>query len=106
MLDIICLWIGRCILFLCSLIIVSIILFFAVKGISILLRKPYYCIKRLLPWKWITEKTYFDIVKACNKNTNFSGARVTLKGRFGNFYIPNKANWWDAKNHFFFIKKG
>lgn len=106
MLDIICLWIGRCVLFLVLLCVTLVIFFFMAKGISVLLRKPYYCIKRLLPWKWLTEKGYNEIKKAKNENPCFSNVKIIRKGNFGNLYIPDKANWWDAKNHFFFIKKG
>lgn len=106
MFDIICLWCGRVIIFALAAIFTSVCLFLIIKGISVLLRKPYYCIKRLLPWKWLTEKEYSEIVKSRNKNPKFSDVKIIRKGHFGNLYIPNKVNWWDAKNHFFFVKKG
>ena len=105
MLDIICLWIGRIVLFIVGLILLLILLSIILKGISVLLRKPYYCIKRLLPWRWLTEEGYNEIVKVKNENPRFSNVKVIRKGNFGNLYIPNKVNWWDSKNHYFIIKK-
>lgn len=106
MFDIICLWCGRIVLGAIAAILASICLFLIIKGVSVLLRKPYYCIKRLLPWEWLTEKRYSEVVKSLNENPKFSNVKIIRKGRFGNLYIPNKINWWDAKNHFFFVKKG
>lgn len=115
MFDIICLWCGRIIIFTIAAILASVCLFLIIKGVSILLRKPYYCIKRLLPWKWATENEikgiqntfdnlYKDDISSLPKWKR--NVKIIRKGRFGNLYIPNKLNWWDAKNHFFFIKKG
>ena len=105
MFDIVALWCGRIMLIIVIISFTGFSLFLIIKGISILLRKPYYCIKRLLPWKWITEKEYVEIVERVGKNPKFPNAKLIRKGRFGNLYIPNKINWWDAKNHFFFVKK-
>lgn len=113
MLDIVCLWVGRIVLFIVGLILLLILLSIVIKGISVLLRKPYYCIKRLLPWKWVTFEEIKDMQRTIDcfyKEQSFlpkwkQDIKIIIKGRFGNLYIPNKANWWDSKNHYFIIKK-
>lgn len=95
MFDIIALWCGRIILVAIAAILTSVCLFLIIKGVSVLLRKPYYCIKRLLPWEWLTEKGYSEIakiVKIRNENPKFSNVKIIRKGHFGNLYIPNKVN--------------
>lgn len=114
MFEQVCFTIGYWFLIALSLFITMFVFCLLIKGISILLRKPYYCIKRLLPWKWVTEEEIKGIEKTLSclyKDKNISlpkwkqDVKIIRKGRFGNLYIPNKVNWWDSKNHLFFIKK-
>lgn len=113
MLDIICLWIGRVVLSVLLIILIGIFIY-SFSFFCIPLRRPWYCIKRLMPWKWITVNEYKEYKRICNlilKNPDgFEswkiGAKIVRKGRFGNLIIPNKEHWWNPKNHFFIIKKG
>ena len=113
MLDIICLWIGR-IVFSILLIALIGIFIYCFSFLRIPLRRPWYCIKRLMPWKWISKedyKLYKRICQRARKNPDKfekrkTTARVVRKGRFGNLIIPDNEHWWAPKNHFFIIKKG
>lgn len=93
--------------------IFSLLSFFLFKGVSILLRRPYYCIKHLLPWKWWSQEKYQCYLKAIEKSkkspddySNFIHY-VELK-RKNNFaiLIDNDKNkkWYQPKYHFIYIK--
>ena len=113
MIDIICLWVGRIVVAMLLIIFSLIFLYYFIKIICIPLQRPWYCIKRLMPWKWISKDEYKRYVRNCykvKKNPNKyeawkRGTKVIRIGRFGNFIIPNKQYWWEPKNHFFIIKK-
>ena len=113
MLDIICLWIGRIVLSILLIILIGILIYFF-SFFCIPLRRPWYCIKRLMPWEWISKEDYKRYKRICQrarKNPDEfekwkSTARVVRKGRFGNLIIPDNKHWWAPKNHFFIIKKG
>lgn len=110
--DIICLWIGRSIVFILLIILIGIFIYFF-GFFCIPLRRPWYCIKRLMPWKWILIEEYKKYKRICFLASKHSekyedwkiGIKVNRKGRFGNLIIPNKKYWWEPKNHFFIIKK-
>ena len=63
MFEQVCFTVGYWVLIALSLFITMFILCLFIKGISFLLRRPWYCIKRLLPWKWVTEKEIKGIEK-------------------------------------------
>lgn len=109
MLDLICLWIGRIIVGILFLIACA----FVLKALSVPLRKPWYFIKHLMPWKWVTEKQWQEYETACriaqtekNPPEWKIGAYTRRKGRLGILTFPNDKKWWSPKNHLFFIKKG
>lgn len=104
MLDLICLWIGRIIVGIILLIVCAIVL-------RMLLHRPWYFIKHLIPCYWITEKQWKKYEDYCHrpeteKNPLIAGVRYWKKGCFGVLTFPNKNQWWSPKHHLFIIKKG
>lgn len=89
-------------------IIAIIIIIMVGIAISYLLRKPWYFIKHLMPWKWVTEKEWKYFENYCKKS-NLSKEEIGMytkrRGRFGTLAFPNDKKWYNPKNHLFYIKR-
>lgn len=107
MLDLICLWVGRIIVGIILLIVCAIVL----RLLAVPLRRPWYFIKHLMPWHWVTEKHWKKCEDYCRRTTTeqhprIADARCWRKGRFGVLTFPKENQWWSPKHHLFIIKKG
>ena len=90
------------------------VFFFAIKGLKMLLMRPYYCINHLLPHNWWSEKRlqdYSNAIEQAKITPEYYASHlpfVKLK-RKNNFviFIDNYADrkWYQPKHHFVYIKK-
>lgn len=107
MLDLICLWVGRIVVGIILLIVCAIVL----RAFGVPLRRPWYFIKHLIPWYWVTEKQWKKYEDYCHrpeteKNPLIVGVKYWRKGCFGVLTFPNENQRWSPKHHLFIIKKG
>lgn len=108
MLNIVCLWIGRGVL---TAITISCLLLLG-KTFHLLFRRPWQCIKHLLPWFWRTETDWQEMEQSVKnaKTDTFEPEwkrHVILKRWkcFGIFIDEWHKYWWQPKYHLFIIKK-
>lgn len=74
-------------------------------------RRPWYCIKHLLPWFWIDEARWaefqqgIDIAMSDPREPEWK-RQVELKryGHFGIFIDNLRSDWWQTKYHLFIVK--
>lgn len=85
-------------------------LYFLYHFVCILLRRPWQCIKHLLPWFWIDEDHWNALCRAPKMWRKLSKddyrAYVYYKryGRLGIMYSPKHEYWYQPIRHFFIIK--
>ena len=74
-------------------------------------RRPWQCIKHLLPWFWITERHWQEFqqgveIALTDPHEPEWKRRVELKrhGHLGIFINNLRHHWWKPKYHLFIIK--
>lgn len=74
-------------------------------------RKPWYCIKHLLPWFWISERRWaefqqgIDIAMSDPREPEWK-RQIELKryGHLGIFIDNLRNDWWQPKYHLFIVR--